>query len=205
MQSTQRTALLTALACARARRPELAVKFFKDPKNYGLFPSRRALHGLLLRVGTDVKSDPSKLALGKRSRRRHRLAARSIDLRWCSPIPELASLVFACTANEILELFPLHKHTPTAFTRACLLRAQLHAGTPEGLAASVELLNQPTTAADIAEEATFAFWVSKLLKVLSESSGPEAKDMLTKVTDRLKEVKAQRSKDFPPALDALLS
>ena len=70
VQSTQRTALLTALACARARRPELAVKFFKDPKNYGLFPSRRALHGLLLRVGTDAKTDPSKLALGARPRRR---------------------------------------------------------------------------------------------------------------------------------------
>lgn len=81
----------------------------------------------------------------------------------------------------------------------------MHAGTPEGLAAAVELLNQPTTAADIAEEATFAFWVSKLLKVLSESSAPEAKEALSKVKDRLKEVKAQRPKDFPPALDVLLS
>jgi hypothetical protein len=194
VEPTERTALLAALALARVRQPDLAVRIFKDPKTYGLFPSRRALHGLLLRIGTDVKEDAAKLPLSMCPPPVYRSGRRALTLAGYG------------TVHDAMGLFAVHGREPTAFTRACLLRAAVHARSAEGHAAALALLRAPTTESDLGAETSFAFWVTKLLKQLGEAAGadPAAAAVLSEVQARLRDVRAKRPKEFPAALDALL-
>ena len=175
------------------------MRIFKDPKTYGLFPSRRALHGLLLRIGTDIKDAPAKLASGARPSARLPVCASPQRTH-----PRVACPLCTDTVYEAMELFTLHGREPTPFTRACLLRACVHARSPEGLKGALDLLKQPTTERDLITETSFAFWVTKLLKQLSESGSPEAKEALTAVQTRLREIRTKSPKDFPAALDVLI-
>jgi len=98
----------------------------------------------------------------------------------------------------------MHGREATPFTRACLLRACVHARSPEGLQAALDLLKQPAAEKDLVVETSYAFWVAKLLKQLAEAASPEAKEALKAVQDRLREIRTKSPKDFPAALGALL-
>ena len=86
-----------------------------------------------------------------------------------------------------------------------MLRAAVHARSPDGLAMALSLLREPTTENDLIEETTFAFWVCKLLSQLGDANTPEAKDMLAAVKTRLNGVQQVHPKDFPVALQAVLA